>query len=73
MPDLSDTIADAAAGPQEVSVDGQTAVERPLDEIITADKYLAQKNALTGTNASGGPRSGWNSLRPARVIPPGAT
>lgn len=70
--DLSSTIETVAGRPQRVAVDGQEVQSHGLTEIIEADRYLAGKAALTGAAAQGGARSGWNSLRPARMIPPGA-
>ncbi len=61
--DLSDQIRDAAAGPQQVTVDGQTVQQRPLDELIEADRYLASKTAATKTH---------QGLRFAKIVPPGA-
>lgn len=65
-------IADLAAAPSNVTTDGLSISERPIDEVIDAKEYLDRKAALTGANANGGSRSGWGSLRPARVVPPGA-
>lgn len=72
MPDLSDQIEQAATEPASATSDGQSASSHPLPDLVEADQYLAGKTAVTGDNASGGPRSGWGMLRPARVIPPGA-
>lgn len=72
MPDISDTIEQTAIdGVQSATADGQTVVAVPLPDQIAADKYLKAKTAVTGTNPSGGPVSGWNTLRPARYVPPG--
>jgi hypothetical protein len=73
---VADTVQEAIeqtakAGVESVSVDGQTAKAIPLAQLLEADRYLAGKTALTGTNANGGPRSGWGMLRPAKVVPPG--
>jgi hypothetical protein len=43
--DLATNIADAAKGPQSVSVDGRTVANRPINDLITADQYLATKAA----------------------------
>ena len=64
--DLTADILDAAANPAEVDVDGTKVVAPKLADIIAADKYLKGQAAI----AAGG--SGWNCLRPARVVPPGA-
>lgn len=66
-------IGTAASEVESVTIDGQTAANRPLPDLIAADKYTSNKSALTGTNSTGGRRSGWNALRPARVVPPGAS
>lgn len=71
MPDLTDTIASEAQLPASSSSDGQAAEGRPLTELVAADKHLATKGVLAGTNAAGGPKSGWRGLRAARVVPPG--
>ena len=71
MPDLSDTIEEAAQDPQSASKDGITATSHPLPDLIAADKYLAGKTAVEGTNDNGGPKSGFGALRPARFIPKG--
>lgn len=64
--DLTTRIEDAAAEPASASTDGQSVSERPLSELIEADKYLASKRAT----ASG--KSGWTRTRPAAVTPPGS-
>lgn len=71
MPDLSETIEKAAATPASAQAGGQSATARPIEELIEADRYLASKEVAAGTNGRGGKRSGWNSLRTARAIPPG--
>jgi hypothetical protein len=70
--DLTDTIADLAANPQTVTAGDRTVTEQKLGDVIEADKHLASKRAVSGQNASGGPRSPWNALRPARAVLPGA-
>jgi hypothetical protein len=69
--DLTETIAAEAQLPAASAVDGQSADGQPLPDLIAADKHLTTKTALTGTNPSGGPKSGWRGLRPARAVPPG--
>lgn len=69
-------IADAAAqsaddGIQSVTVDGRTTVAMdPVKQLDVADR-LAERSALSGANANGGPVSAWNRTRAARAIPPG--
>jgi hypothetical protein len=73
----ADEIAEAAAttaadGVQSAMADGQSATAiDPLKQLDVADR-IAKREALTGNNPQGGPRSGWGLLRPARVVPPGA-
>ena len=62
----------AAEGVASATVDGNTAVQiDPLKQIQAADA-IASRAAVGGVNAQGGSRSGWNTLRRSRVIPPGA-
>jgi hypothetical protein len=60
-----------ANSPGSTTTDGVTVTERPIDDVIKADQYAGAKRALTGTNANGGGRSGWKTLRTGRVVPPG--
>ncbi|MFI4874633.1 MAG: hypothetical protein ACIALR_04820 [Blastopirellula sp. JB062] len=46
--DLSDTIKQAAADPQRVTVDGISADARSIKDLIEADRYLASKKAAKG-------------------------
>lgn len=62
--DLSQEIRDAAAGPQQVTVDGQTVQQRPLAELVEADRYLASKTAAAKNH---------RGLRFTKLVPPGAT
>ena len=71
--DLAAEIARTAADPQSATIDGNTATTQPIPDLIRADQYLAAKGSLRGSNAHAGPRSGWGTLRPARVVPPGAS
>jgi hypothetical protein len=76
MPDNSEAISEATsealeqavADPQAATVDGQSVDARPLPDLIAADKYAKARAALRGANANGGPRSGWNALRPAQAV-----
>lgn len=67
-----DAIAEAATQPASASVDGQSASAVSIGDQIKAHQYQQAQAALDGTNASGGPQSGWSKLRPARVKPPSA-
>jgi hypothetical protein len=71
MADLSEQIEDAAANPQTVSGDAGSVTERSIADLIAADKYLAEKAALTGVNANGGKKSGFRTLGFARARMPG--
>lgn len=46
-PDLKARIAEAAAEPQSVSTDGFSATNRPIAELIEADKHLSQQRTAT--------------------------
>lgn len=70
--DIAETIAQTAAdGVASAVADGNSATATPIADLITAEKHIAAKTALAGSNACGGPKSGWRLLRPARAIPPG--
>ena len=43
--EIEDAIRDAVNEPASASEDGQSATARSIDELIKADKYLAQKAA----------------------------
>lgn len=52
MPEeLSEAIAENAAGPKRVESDGVVVEQHPLSEQIAADKYLEQKEAGRRTGA----------------------
>jgi hypothetical protein len=69
VPDLGDQIQQAVTdGVQSASVDGRTAAIIPVPDQIEADRYLAGKAAVAGTNAAGGPRSLWGRLRAGRAV-----
>jgi len=64
MPEeITSAIHEAAQGPAEVAVDGQTVKQQPLPDQIEADRYLASKQA--GKD----PR---RALRLTKLVPPGA-
>jgi hypothetical protein len=62
MADLEQQITDAASKPQQVTVDGTTAIQQPLSALIEADKYLAAKAAA---------KSKGRGFNIARLIPEG--
>lgn len=70
MADLSEQIEEAANNPQAVSGDGGSVTERSIADLIAAEKHLAEKEALAGTNAKGGKKSGFRTLGFARVRMP---
>lgn len=72
MADLSDRIETVAGEPAAAANDTGSATNQDISKLIEADKYLAGRTATTGTNANGGPRSGWGALRQARTVPPGS-
>lgn len=69
----SDTIAENAAGPQSASQDGRSASAHSIPDQILAHTHKKNADAVEGTNAQGGAKSGWRTLRPAQVVLPGAT
>lgn len=72
-PVTPESIAEAAAQPASASSDGRSAAAHPIPDQIAAADYAAAQEASEGTSAAGGPRSGWNMLRPAKAVPPGTT
>ncbi len=64
--DLIDTIKDAATEPAAATNDGRSMTARSIPDMIAADQYKKASTALSGS------KSGWNALRPARVVPPGS-
>ena len=64
MSDLSSNIQTAASSPAEASVDGTTVKQRPISELIEADRYLASKAAAS---------SKFRGLRFNTITPPGST
>lgn len=71
MDEQLENLQEAAEAPQSASVDGQSVSEHSLSERIKADQYIRGQQAMEGTNSAGGAKSGWNTLRPARFVPPG--
>lgn len=60
---LSSQIETLAANPASMSADGQSVTERPIADLIAADKYLRSQNALDSDATMG--------LRYANFVPPG--
>ena len=59
---INQAIADNAATPSSVSVDGTTTSNRPLGELVQAAKHAA--NVQAGKNPAA-------ALRSFRIVPPG--
>jgi hypothetical protein len=72
--EIRDSVStDAEAGVSSfTSGDQTTTAMDPEKRLKVADK-LAAADALAGSNAYGGPVSGWNRTRAARFVPPGAS
>lgn len=70
MADLTDDIEALAAKPENVTVDGQSATQRPLKDLIEADKYLKASEATTASGNSDG--NGYRGLHFFKFRPPGA-
>ncbi len=71
MPDLTEILGEAAEDPASFTSDGQTAVSRPLPDLIELDRHQAAKDALAGPNPNGGSKSLWGKTRMARGITKG--
>lgn len=53
MPDLTDTIEDAAEGPKKAKGDQGEMEQHPLPDLIEADKYLKGDDAAKTQTARG--------------------
>ena len=60
---VDDPIAESAAGPQHITIDGRSTSEHALSEQIAADKYR-RANAASGRRGFG--------IQVAKLIPHGA-
>ena len=58
---IADALAEAAIGPKQVAVDGQTVQAHDLRQLIEADRYLASKKAARRP-----------ALQFVKLAPPGA-
>lgn len=63
-----ETLVDAALEPQSHTVDGQTTVNRGLQDLIALDKHLRSKRLLCNQNGNG-----WGGIAKSRVVTPSAT
>lgn len=70
--DLQDEIEEVAQRAASTTTELGSSTQQPLPDLIAADRYLAGKDALEGTNSNGGKKSGWRCLRAARAKPPGS-
>ena len=61
--DLDNVIEQNATGPKQVSADGVSVQQQPLQDQIAADKYLAGKRA-----ASKNPAKAFTRVK---IVPPG--
>jgi len=64
MPGLEETIEEAATTPERGAADGVDITQRPLKDLIEADKYLTAKRAQANT---------WGGIKVQQLVPPGAT
>lgn len=62
MTDLSSQIESVANSAKSTSLDGVSTTEQDISALIEADKYLANKRAVTGKT---------RGLRLTKMIPPG--
>lgn len=60
--DLESTIETAAEKPVSMSVDGVTVTQRPIADLIAADRYLSAKKAS---------RHKSRGIRFTQIVPPG--
>lgn len=62
----------AAGGVASASTGDQSTTAMDTEKMLRVADKLAVNELAAGTNANGGPRSGWGMTRPARAVPPGA-
>jgi hypothetical protein len=65
----ADDLETLATQPASASGDAGSVTSRPAEDVIRLAGAAAGQTAVAGTNAQGGPRSLWNRLRPARILP----
>ena len=71
--EIRDSVStDAEAGVSSFTAGDQTTTVLDLEKRLKVADKLAGNDAVSGTNANGGAKTGWNTLRPARVVLPGA-
>lgn len=70
--ELTQRIEDAISEPASAAVDGRSASAPSISEQIKGVQFVEGRTALDGTNPAGGKKSGWNCLRQAKAVPPGA-
>lgn len=67
-----DALETAATDPAAASGDAGSVTAHPLPDVIQALDRKKAVDALDGTGAGGGPKTGWGCVRWARGIPPGS-
>ena len=65
MPDLDQSIEDAAKNPKAVAVDGTRVDAQSVDDLIKADQHLTGKAAVKNSARRG--------LRFNKLVPPGSS
>lgn len=63
--ELETEIATAAQEPASAASDGQSATNRPIDDLIKADQYLTRKRVARC-------RGFFGQIAIAKIVPPGA-
>lgn len=69
----ADRLESIADEPAAVTSDGQSATNQPIPDLIELHRYASGREALSGSNDNGGPKSGWRCVRMAKGTPPGAS
>jgi hypothetical protein len=64
-------LLDLAVAPESTTTGAGTVTERPAADVIALQRAAAEAAAAAPVN--GRQVSGWASLRPAKVVPPGGT
>lgn len=68
----TERIESALSEPAAAAVDGMSASAPTIEQQIKGVTFLEGRDALTGEHSRGGKKSGWNCLRAAKGVPPGA-
>lgn len=70
--ELTQQIEDAIAAPISATINDKSATEQSIPDKIAGVTFVQGARALSGSSGRGGRKSGWNCLRPAKAVPPGA-